>query len=121
MWLAPEQLRLVPVADRHREHTEGLASRLRARGLRPAVDPSRDTVPKKVREAQLMKVPYTVVVGDGEVRDGTVAGRERSGKEVRGVPFDAFVEAIIKEMSERSLESIDLAELTAASRPTPTV
>ena len=64
LWLAPEQVRIVPVADRHAEHARSLAERVRARGLRAQVDGSRETVPKKIRAAELMHVNYTLVVGD---------------------------------------------------------
>ncbi|MBI4260873.1 MAG: threonine--tRNA ligase, partial [Actinobacteria bacterium] len=104
LWLAPEQVRLVPIADRHAEHAEVLAGRLRERGLRVGVDASRETVPKKIRAAQLMKVPYTLVVGDREIENGTVAVRDREGKEVRGVPFDEFAGKAAEEADERSLQ-----------------
>jgi threonyl-tRNA synthetase len=110
------------VADRHAEHAGTLAGRLRQLGLRAEVDESRETVPKKVREAQVMKVPYTLVVGDKEIGAGTVSVRDRSGHEVRGVPFEAFAEAAAKEAADRALEGIDLDELLAAADPgTPTV
>jgi threonyl-tRNA synthetase len=103
LWLAPEQVRIVPVADRHAEHAQGLASSLRQRGLRVGVDASRETVPKKIRSAQLMKVPYTLVVGDREVDAGTVAVRDRHGTEVRGVAVEAFVATTVRETETRSL------------------
>jgi threonyl-tRNA synthetase len=121
LWLSPEQVRIVPVADRHAEHAGTLATRLRSLGLRAGVDDSRETVPKKVREAQVMKVPYTLVVGDKEIGAGTVSVRDRSGQEVRGVPFEAFAEAAAREASERALEGLDLDELKASAEPTPTV
>ena len=60
------------------------------------VEATRETVPKKIREAQLMKIPYTLVVGDKEIESGTVAVRDREGHEVRGVPFESFAEAAAK-------------------------
>ncbi|HJP65334.1 MAG TPA: threonine--tRNA ligase, partial [Actinomycetota bacterium] len=113
LWLAPEQVRLVPVADRHAEHARGLAGRLEERGLRAAVDDSRETVPKKIRAAELMKIPYTLVVGDKEIEAGTVAVRGRVGKEVRGVSFEPFVDAAATEAGSRSLGGIDLESLVA--------
>jgi threonyl-tRNA synthetase len=121
LWLAPEQVRIVPIADRHADHARGLADELARRGLRAEVDASRETVPKKVREGQLMRIPYTLVVGDKEIEAGTVAVRERSGQEVRGVPFEAFADAAAKEARDRALEGIDLDELKASVEPTPTV
>src|SRR5207237_10734573 len=64
LWLAPEQVRLVPVADRHAPHAASLAARVRERGLRAGVDESRETIPKKIRAAELTRVNYTLVVGD---------------------------------------------------------
>ncbi len=114
LWLSPEQIRIVPVADRHADHARGLAARLRERGLRAGVDDSRETVPKKIRGAQLMKVPYTLVVGDKEVEAGTVAVRDRSGTEVRGIPFESFREAAAKEAEDRALEGLTLDALKTA-------
>src|SRR2546426_794263 len=108
LWLAPEQVRIVPVADRHAEHARGLAARLGERGLRAEVDDSRETVPKKIRAAELMKVPYTLVVGDKEIEAGTGAVRRLGHHEVPGVPFHAFVEAAAWEATSR-----------APSRPDP--
>jgi threonyl-tRNA synthetase len=105
LWLAPEQVRIIPIADRHAEHAHGLAERLRAEGVRTEVDDSRETVGKKVREAQRTKVPYTLVVGDQEVDSGAVAVRDRSGAEEHGVPFERFVAQAIQENQERALES----------------
>jgi threonyl-tRNA synthetase len=111
LWLAPEQVRIVPVADRHAEHARTLAGEIRARGLRVEVDASRETVPKKIRAAQLMKIPYTLVVGDREVEAGTVSIRDRHGHEVRGVSFAPFLDAVEAEASSRSPEGIDLEAL----------
>jgi len=113
LWLAPEQIRVVAVADRHASHAESLEARLGQAGLRASVDASRETVQKKIRDAQLMKIPYTLVVGDREIEAGTVAVRDRHGHEVRGVPFDSFLGAVLAEASERALEGIDLEPLRA--------
>jgi threonyl-tRNA synthetase len=120
-WLAPEQVRIVAVADRHADHARRLAERLAERGVRASVDDSRETVQKKIRAAQLMKVPYTVVVGDKEVQAGTASVRDRGGHEVRGIPFEPFMEAVAEEATRRSLEGTDLDELAASSGPSPTV
>ncbi len=105
LWLAPEQVRIVPVAERHTEHAESVAVRLKEAGLRASVDDSRETVPKKIRAAQLMRVPYTIVVGDKEIESGTVAVRDRDGNETRGVPFDVFADRAVEEARSRALES----------------
>ena len=104
LWLAPEQVWLVPVADRHVEHARALAERFRAAGLRPYVDESGETVGKKVRAAQLMKAPYTLVIGDREMEGGVLTVRDRSGAETAGVPVDRFIHVLVAEATSRSLE-----------------
>jgi threonyl-tRNA synthetase len=103
LWLSPEQVRLVPVADRHLEHASQLAFRLRGAGLRPQVDESGETVGKKVRAAQLAKAPYVLVIGDKEIESGELSVRDREGTETRGVPFDAFSAALVEEAGTRKL------------------
>ncbi|MEX2458302.1 MAG: threonine--tRNA ligase [Actinomycetota bacterium] len=103
LWLAPEQVRVVPVADRHGEHAHGLAARLREAGLRPEVDESHETMGKKIRASQLTKIPYTLVVGDKEIEAGTVSVRDRHGNETRGVAFEEFVERAVREDRERAV------------------
>jgi threonyl-tRNA synthetase len=104
LWLAPEQVRVVPVAERHVEGAQKLASTLGQEGLRVEVDESRETVPKKIRAAQLMKVPYTLVVGDKELDAGTVAVRDREGHETRGVSLEVFLERVTNEAKTRALQ-----------------
>jgi len=101
-WLAPVQTVIVPIADRHASHAEGLAERLRARGVRVEVDDSRETMQLKVRNAELQKVPYILVVGDKEIENATVAVRARGmGKAKFGVPFDEFAGSLDEEISQR--------------------
>ncbi len=104
LWLSPEQLRLVPVADRHVPSCEELATTARAAGLRVQIDETKETVGKKVRAAQLMKAPYVVVVGDRDLGSGTFTVRDRAGEEHPGVPFDRIVETLAEEVKARALE-----------------
>jgi threonyl-tRNA synthetase len=104
LWLSPEQVRLVPVADRHVGHASGLAARLREAGLRPEVDASSETVGKKVRAAQLMKAPYVLVIGDKEIESEALTVRDRAGTETKGVAFEAFVGALVEEARSRRVE-----------------
>jgi threonyl-tRNA synthetase len=104
LWLAPEQIRIAPVADRHLAHARELAEAFRAAGLRPHVDESAETVGKKVRAAQLMKVPYTLVVGDKEAGSGRLTVRRRDGVETKDVSPAVFTEALVREAATRSLE-----------------
>jgi threonyl-tRNA synthetase len=77
VWLAPTQVELIPVSDKHNEQALELADRLAADGLRAHVDTRTESVGKKIREAELAKAPYMWVVGDEEVETGTVAPRKR--------------------------------------------
>jgi threonyl-tRNA synthetase len=104
LWLAPEQLRLVPVADRHVAACEDLAATARRAGLRVEVADAKESVGKKIRAAQLMKVPYMVVVGDRDLEAGTFNVRDRTGTETQGVPFDRIVQTLVDEAAARSLE-----------------
>jgi threonyl-tRNA synthetase len=111
LWLAPEQIRVVPIADRHAEPAGEIVERLRGAGLRAQADESRETVSRKVRDAQLMKVPYVLVVGDKEVEAGTVSVRDRAGVEVRGVALDAFVARAMEEVGSKVPETGDIQDL----------
>jgi threonyl-tRNA synthetase len=104
LWLSPEQVRLIPVADRHLEHARSLAERFRAAGLRALVDEAHESVGKKIRSAQLMKAPYTLVIGDREIESGELTVRDRGGNETPGVGLDAFTAALVEEATSRSLE-----------------
>jgi threonyl-tRNA synthetase len=103
LWLSPEQIRFVPVADRHAEHCAQLADRARAAGLRPFVDVSKESVGKKIRAAELMKAPYTLVVGDRDIEAGTYTVRDRDKNETPGLAFDEVVAALVTEARERRL------------------
>ena len=99
-WLAPEQARIVPVAERHTEWADEVARRMREAGLRVEVDRSQGMLGAMIRDAQLAKVPYTLVVGDKEVAAKSVSPRTRgTGKEADlGItPFDDFLTKITKE------------------------
>jgi threonyl-tRNA synthetase len=95
-WLAPVQVTVLPVADRHEEYAEQVAAQLRAAGHRvELVDAHADTLGARVRRAKLEKVPYVLVVGDDDVSDGTVGVNVRgTDAPERGVALDAFVERL---------------------------
>jgi threonyl-tRNA synthetase len=103
LWLAPEQIRVLPIADRHADHARALVARMTEAGLRAAVDDSHEKMGKKIRTVQLMKIPYALVVGDNEIEAGTVSVRDRSGTETRDVPFEEFVERAVSEARDRVL------------------
>jgi threonyl-tRNA synthetase len=107
LWLAPEQLRFVPVADRHVARCGELADAARRAGLRVLVDDSKESVGKKIRAAQLAKVPYTLVIGDKELAADAYTVRDRAGTEFVGVTFGAVVDALAEENASRALVQTD--------------
>lgn len=97
-WLAPVQVVVIPIADRHLEYARSIVERLKKENVRVELDARSESVNKKVRDAQVQKVPYALVVGDKEVEGSTVAVRERSGADKRGVPLEEFVNRLKGEM-----------------------
>jgi threonyl-tRNA synthetase len=91
------------VADRHVPDCRRLADTARAAGLRVSVDEAKESVGKKIRGAQLMKVPYVVVVGDRDLEAASFTVRDRAGDEHPGVAFDRIVAALVAEADSRSL------------------
>lgn len=80
LWLSPEQVRILPIADRHVEYADKLFNQLKNLGFRCSIDDRAENVKKKIRDAQLEKLPYMLVLGDKEVETNTVSLRYRSGK-----------------------------------------
>ncbi len=104
VWLAPVQAVVLPIADRHLEYARKLEAELKKEGIRGVVDARSETVNMKIRQAQLEKVPYMLVVGDREVADGTVSIRLRSGEQANAQPFADFKKKIKGIIASRSLE-----------------
>ena len=105
LWLAPEQVRVLPIADRQVEYARGVAARLAAAGLRTEIDERYEKIGYKIREAQLQKIPYMLVIGDREAADGTVAVRTRTGGDQGAQAVDAFVAAAREEVRTRRAAS----------------
>ncbi|GAB4517974.1 MAG: threonine--tRNA ligase [Anaerolineae bacterium] len=103
VWLAPVQVRLIPIADRHVDYAEQVAARLREAGIRAEVDRSTARMQAKIRDAQLQKIPYMLVIGDREVEAGAVAVRLRTGEDRGAMPVDAFLEMIGSVIAEKRL------------------
>ncbi|TVR34862.1 MAG: threonine--tRNA ligase, partial [Nitriliruptor sp.] len=105
-WLAPQQVRVVPVAAEFDGYATSVADALRAREVRVEVDVSDDTLGAKVRDAQTSKVPYTLVVGGSEAQSGTVSIRRYgTDKQRKDVPLDDFVTEVVAEIAERRADA----------------
>ncbi|MBA7637553.1 Threonine--tRNA ligase 1 [subsurface metagenome] len=94
VWLAPLQAVVIPVADRHLDYAHKLEAELKNEGVRAEVDTRSETVNRKIRQAQLDKVPYMLVVGDKEVAASTVSVRLRSGEQLAPQSLDNFKETL---------------------------
>jgi threonyl-tRNA synthetase len=103
-WLAPVQVALIPIADRHLDYAQKVAGTLKQAGLRVEIDDSDNTMGAKIRNQQLHKVPYMLIVGDNEAENGTVSVRPRTGDERRDVDVEDFVGVVSDEIERHSVD-----------------
>lgn len=106
LWLAPQQVALLTVTDRQLDYARQLETLFKAAGLRAAVDERGEKLGYKIREAQLQKVPYMVILGDKELENQTVSVRLKNGKTIESLPVQEFIERLVHEIKERKLESV---------------
>lgn len=100
-WLAPCQVRILPITDKHVEYAKKLADKMFDLGLRVHLDDRNEKLGYKIREAQVQKVPYTLVVGDKEMEEGTVNVRRRGEGDIGAMPQDEFISMLQKEIKEK--------------------
>ena len=103
LWLAPVQVAVLPIADRHVEYARSVASRLNTEGLRAEVDERQEKVNYKIREAQLQKIPYMLVTGDREMAEDAVAVRSRAKGDLGARPFEQFLSDALAEVAGKTL------------------
>ena len=101
LWLAPVQTVVLPISDRHLEYGRTVLEQLKAAGLRASLDERQEKIGFKIREAQLQKIPYMLVVGDREAAEETVSVRERSGGDKGASKVDAFIAAAQNEIDSK--------------------
>ncbi len=105
VWIAPEQVRVLPITEEQAEAARAVDAALRAAGIRSSVDDRNDTLNYRVRDGELMKVPYLAVVGKREVEQGTVAVRARGAKQKQEVmPTEEFRERVVGKIRTKALE-----------------
>jgi threonyl-tRNA synthetase len=102
LWLAPTQVQIIPIADRHADYAESVANELRACDLRVEVDSRRERMQNKIRQAETLKVPYILVVGDRDIEAGTVSVRARGQGDLGASPRGEFLARVVKERDERT-------------------
>jgi threonyl-tRNA synthetase len=103
MWLAPVQAVVLPIADRHLEYARSVRNQMATAGLRADVDERQEKIGYKIREAQMQKIPYMLVVGDREAAEGTVGVRHRAGGDQGAQRTAQFLEAALAEVRSRQL------------------
>jgi threonyl-tRNA synthetase len=114
LWLAPVQAIVLPLADRHLDYSRQVRDKLAAAGFRVEIDERVEKIGFKIREAQLQKVPYMLVIGDREAADGTVAVRSRSAGDLGSRPVNDFLATALEEIRTKALSSAVAAERQTA-------
>jgi len=103
VWLAPVQVKVMPITDRCAEYATQIADRLNELGMRAETDLRNEKIGYKIREAQVQKLPYMLVVGDKEAENGTVSVRTRSGVDLGAMPVDEFIAKIQEEIRTKAI------------------
>lgn len=104
-WLAPEQVRVLPITDRNNDYSDQLIAEMKANGIRCTVDKRQEKTGFKVREAQLMKIPYMLVIGDREQEEGTVSVRRRDSNQLVSMKKEEFLAMIEDQIKTRALDA----------------
>lgn len=104
VWLAPEQVRVIPITDGQNEYAQQIADALDEAGVRASADLGAERMNAKIRNAQLLKVPYMLVVGDREMQENVVSLRKRDGSQVNGMPVAEFSTLVMDRIKTRKSE-----------------
>ena len=104
LWIAPVQVVIIPVADRHLDYARELETKLRKKGIRVNVDARSERMNLKIRQAQLDKVPYMLVVGDNEMSASTVSVRFQGGEQLSSQSLDSFIKTVTKNIKNRKID-----------------
>ncbi len=103
IWLAPVQVKLLPIADRHHEYAFEVAKKLEAKGIRCEVDTRSEKTGYKIREAQLQKIPYMLLMGDKDIEGNCVSVRKRGEGDIGAMGIDEFVELAAKQIESKEI------------------
>ncbi len=104
LWLAPVQVKLLPIADRHIDYLYDVKAKLEAKGIRCEIDDRSEKIGYKIREAQLMKVPYMLVAGDKDIENGTVSVRSRKDGDIGASTLDEFIAKAMAEIESKEIK-----------------
>ncbi|MDD4700077.1 MAG: threonine--tRNA ligase [Oscillospiraceae bacterium] len=103
LWLSPEQIRILPIADRHHDAAFALKKNLMDLGIRVEVDDRSEKTGYKIRESQLDKIPYTLVMGDKEIDENSVSVRRRGEGDIGSMPIDEFIELTLADVKSKKI------------------
>ena len=101
LWLAPEQIRILPITDNQQDYAYNLRDKFRRNGIRVEVDDRNEKTGYKIREAQLQKIPYMLIVGAKEVEENTVSVRSRKDGDIGTKAIDTFLDEILQEIENK--------------------
>lgn len=114
-WLSPIQVKIVPISDKHQGYAQKLLEQLQSSSIRAEIDSHSDTMQSKIRDAQIQKIPYILVVGDREMQNGTVAVRKYGSKDSSVISFDEFLSLIQQEIDNKQSSNCSLAIIQMSS------
>jgi len=103
MWLSPVQIKILNLTERNKKYAQKIYNQLKESGIRIELDDANETIGKKIREAELEKIPYILVIGDKEEKNGSVAVRQRGKGDLGAMKLEEFIEKIRKEIAEKKL------------------
>lgn len=103
VWLAPEQVRVLPITDRNADYAAKVVETLKANGIRASLDDRNEKIGYKIREAHNMKVPYSIILGDDEQANGTISLRGRRNENASGIKLQDFVERVLTEIKTKKI------------------
>jgi len=103
LWLSPIQISVIPVGSRHREHAREIGKLLDEKGLRVQVQDEAETVSKKIRKGEVQKIPYMLVVGDKEAKNGSVRVRQREKGDIGVMKLEKFIKKVEKEIKDKNI------------------
>jgi len=101
-WLAPVQVRGIPVADGFIPYLEEVAKKMRLEGIRVDIDKSDDRMQKKIRNAQMDKVPYMMIAGEEDQKNGAISFRYRNGEQKNGIPIEEAIKEVLSAIKNRT-------------------
>lgn len=104
-WLAPIQVQIIPISEKHIDYSQKVLDQLISSKIRSAVDSRAETMQAKIRDAQLQKIPYMIIIGDKEIQAKTVAIRTRQGEDLGQLHLENFLQKVKNEINDRSIES----------------